>query len=238
MSWFKNTAGDNTTMSNSSFDLKSPLPAPPPRNEFRSSLDRAALETKAALEGRGPMEMRSPVEAKSTVEAKSAVDAKAAVDAKSSAEVKATTVEAKPIVSVFGASLRFKGELRADEDFTLQGRIEGSIHHTQNLTIGTDGVVKGDSRARNIIVDGTIEGDLYALESIAIRPTAKVQGNLMAPRVSIADGASFNGKVDMATAARAARSIADRQATAPAEAAAVLDDRSAEQVLLTGAGGQ
>jgi cytoskeletal protein CcmA (bactofilin family) len=238
MSWFKNTAGDNTTMSNSSFDLKSPLPPPPPRNEFRSSLDRAALETKAALEGRGPMEMRSPVEAKSTVEAKSAVDAKAAVDAKSSAEVKATTVEAKPIVSVFGASLRFKGELRADEDFTLQGRIEGSIHHTQNLTIGTDGVVKGDSRARNIIVDGTIEGDLYALESIAIRPTAKVQGNLMAPRVSIADGASFNGKVDMATAARAARSIADRQATAPAEAAAVLDDRSAEQVLLAGAGGQ
>jgi cytoskeletal protein CcmA (bactofilin family) len=237
MSWFKNTAGDNTTMSNSSFDLKSPLPPPPPRNEFRSSLDRTSLETKAALEAKPPLEAKSPLDIKQPVEAKSTVEVKSAVDAKAPAEAKATAVEARPVVSVFGASLRFKGELRADEDFTLQGRIEGSIHHTQNLTIGTDGFVKGDSRARNIIVDGTIEGDLYALESIAIRPTAKVQGNLMAPRVSIADGASFNGKVDMATAARAARSIADRVATAPAEAAVGLDDRAAEQVLLTGSGG-
>jgi cytoskeletal protein CcmA (bactofilin family) len=137
-------------------------------------------------------------------------------------------VEPKPATSVFGATLRFKGELRADEDFVLQGRIEGSIHHTQNLTIGTDGVVKGDSRARTIVVEGTVEGDLYALESISIRPTAKVLGNLLAPRVAIADGANFNGKVDMATAAKAARSIVDRQA------ASALDDRAVDQVLSAG----
>ncbi len=119
--------------------------------------------------------------------------------------------EARPAGSVFGPTLRFKGELRADEDFVLQGRIEGSIHHTQNLTIGTDGVVKGDSRARTIVVEGSVEGDLYALESISIRPTARVQGNLLAPRVAIADGATFNGKVDMASATRAVRSIVDRQ---------------------------
>jgi cytoskeletal protein CcmA (bactofilin family) len=133
--------------------------------------------------------------------------------------------------SVIGATLRFKGELRADEDFVLQGRIEGSIHHTQNLTIGTDGVVKGDSRARCIVVDGTIEGDLYALESIQIRATARVQGNLLAPRVAIADGATFNGKVDMASAARAARNIVERQSTH------VLDDKSVDQVLGAGVKG-
>jgi len=148
---------------------------------------------------------------------------------KASPEVKAAQ-EQKSATSVFGPTLRFKGELRAEEDFVLQGRIEGSIHHTQNFTIGTDGVVKGDSRARTIIVEGTVEGDLYALESISIRPTAKVHGNLMAPRVAIADGASFNGKVDMATAARAARSIADRQAS--------LDDIVADHVLTTGTTGQ
>jgi cytoskeletal protein CcmA (bactofilin family) len=137
-------------------------------------------------------------------------------------------VESKPATSVFGATLRFKGELRADEDFVLQGRIEGSIHHTQNLTIGTDGVVKGDSRARTIVVEGAVEGDLYALESISIRPTAKVLGNLLAPRVAIADGANFNGKVDMASAARAARSIVDRQA------ATALDERTVDQVLAAG----
>jgi len=212
MSWFKNTAGDNPHMSTQAMDSKSSQPATPPRNELRSSFDRAAFE-------------RAALETKAALEAK----------VKAPAEVK-PAVEAKPLVSVFGASLRFKGELRADEDFTLQGRIEGSIHHSQNLTIGSDGFVKGDSRARNIIVDGTIDGDLYALESIAIRPTAKVQGNLMAPRVSIADGASFNGKIDMATAARAARSSEDRQAAAPVETAAP-PERATEQVLVTGAGG-
>jgi cytoskeletal protein CcmA (bactofilin family) len=153
---------------------------------------------------------------------------KPAAEIKPAPEAK-TVPQDKPATSVFGPTLRFKGELRAEEDFVLQGRIEGSIHHTQNFTIGTDGVVKGDSRARTIIVEGTVEGDLYALESISIRPTAKVHGNLMAPRVAIADGASFNGKVDMATAARAARSIADRQSSAP------VDDAVVETLLVGGA---
>jgi cytoskeletal protein CcmA (bactofilin family) len=227
MSWFKNTAGDPIAMSNTHFDkrptrepLSDPrladfdLKSPPPPAAARA-------EVKPALEPKTPVEAKVPA-----AEAKSGGETKPAPDAKAAAESKQPT-------SVFGATLRFKGELRADEDFTLQGRLEGSIHHTQNLTIGTDGVVKGDSRARNIIVDGTVDGDLYALESISIRPTAKVQGNLMAPRVSIADGASFNGKVDMATAARAARAIVDRQQTAASEAAP-LDDGGALQVLMTG----
>ena len=131
----------------------------------------------------------------------------------------------RPQTTILGATLRFRGELRAEEDFTLQGRIEGSIHHTQNLTIGPDGVVKGDSRARTIVVEGTIEGDLYALESISIRATARVVGNLFAPRISISDGANFNGKVDMATAAKAAKSIVERQS------AAALSDRDVDHLL-------
>jgi cytoskeletal protein CcmA (bactofilin family) len=153
-----------------------------------------------------------------------AVAAPARSEAPPAAEAK-SVVDPRASTTVIGATMRFKGELRADEDFVFQGRIEGAIHHTQNLTIGTDGVVKGDSRARTIVVEGTVEGDLYALESISIRPTAKVLGNLLAPRVAIADGANFNGKVDMATAAKAARSIADRQATH------ALDDRAVDQVL-------
>jgi cytoskeletal protein CcmA (bactofilin family) len=119
---------------------------------------------------------------------------------------------AKQPSSILGPTLRFKGELRAEEDFTLQGQIEGSIHHTQNLTIGPDGVVKGDSRALNVVVEGTVEGDLYALESISVRATARVTGNLFAPRISIAEGANFNGRVDMATASKAAKAIVERKA--------------------------
>jgi cytoskeletal protein CcmA (bactofilin family) len=230
MSWFKNTAGDPIAMSNMSFDKR---PVREPLSDPRlAEFDLKSPPPPAARADAKPaVEFKAPAEPKAAAaDPKSVAENKSAAEAKPAAEVKQPS-------SVFGATLRFKGELRADEDFTLQGRIEGSIHHTQNLTIGTDGVVKGDSRARNIIVDGTVDGDLYALEAISIRPTAKVQGNLMAPRVSIADGASFNGKVDMATAARAARTIADRQMHASAESAPI-DDGAALQVLMTGTSAQ
>jgi cytoskeletal protein CcmA (bactofilin family) len=227
MSWFKNATGDPIAMSNTSFDKR---PVREPLSDPRlAEFDLKTPPPPIAARG----EPKPSLEVKAQVEAKAApADARNGVLSKPAADPK-PAVETKQPSSVFGATLRFKGELRADEDFTLQGRIEGSIHHSQNLTIGTDGVVKGDSRARNILVDGTVDGDLYALESISIRPTAKVQGNLMAPRVSIADGASFNGKVDMATASRAARTIADRQMSASADATHG-EEAAALQALMTG----
>src|SRR5262252_3017670 len=93
--------------------------------------------------------------------------------------------------SVLGKTLIFKGELSADEDLILQGRVEGSIHHTQSLTVGVDGVVIGDTHARSIVVEGTVEGDLRASVSVLVMATAKVRGNIAAPRVGITEGANF-----------------------------------------------
>src|SRR5262245_55441511 len=53
---------------------------------------------------------------------------------------------------VLGKTLVFRGELSADEDLVLQGRVEGSIHHSQSLTVGVDGVVVGDIHAANITI--------------------------------------------------------------------------------------
>jgi cytoskeletal protein CcmA (bactofilin family) len=55
----------------------------------------------------------------------------------------------------------------------------------------------GNIRARVIVVDGKVDGDLYATESVNIRATAKVKGNVCAPRVAIQDGAFFQGQVEM-----------------------------------------
>src|ERR1700749_3486952 len=71
-------------------------------------------------------------------------------------------------VSVLGKTLVFKGELSADEDIILQGRVEGSIHHTQSVTVGIDGVVIGNTHARSIVVEGTVEGDLHGAISVLI----------------------------------------------------------------------
>ena len=115
-------------------------------------------------------------------------------------EVRASEVrapESAPRASVLGPTLRFRGELSAQEDLIIQGSVEGSITHTQSLTVGTDGTMKGDIRARVIVIDGKVEGDLYATESVNIRATAKVKGNVFAPRVGIVEGAFFQGQVEM-----------------------------------------
>jgi cytoskeletal protein CcmA (bactofilin family) len=113
------------------------------------------------------------------------------------AEARAPAPEPAPRASVLGPTLKFRGELSAQEDLIIQGSVEGSITHTQSLTVGTDGTMKGDIRARVIVIDGKVEGDLYATESVSIRATAKVKGNVFAPRVGITEGAFFQGQVEM-----------------------------------------
>jgi cytoskeletal protein CcmA (bactofilin family) len=108
-------------------------------------------------------------------------------------------------VAVLGPTLRFKGELSAEEDFILQGRIEGSINHTQSVTIGSEGVVQGNIHARVVVIDGSVEGDLHGTESVVVNATGRITGNIFAPRVGLVDGAFFNGRIDMGARQAAAQ---------------------------------
>jgi cytoskeletal protein CcmA (bactofilin family) len=132
-------------------------------------------------------------------------------------------------VSVLGKTLVFKGELSADEDIILQGRVEGSIHHTQSVTVGIDGVVIGDTHARSIVVEGTVEGDLKGVVSVLIAATATVRGNISAPRVGIMEGANFNGSVDMSSAVAAVRGSDAYSSGGSADVG--LSDRSVDKIL-------
>jgi cytoskeletal protein CcmA (bactofilin family) len=99
--------------------------------------------------------------------------------------------------SILGPTLYFKGDLSAEEDLLIQGRVEGSITHTQRLTVGAQGTVKANIRAQLIIVEGAVEGDLQAEKSVIVKDTAKIIGNIYAPSVSINEGACFSGNIDM-----------------------------------------
>ena len=101
-------------------------------------------------------------------------------------------------LSVIGRTLFVKGELEAAEDMLIEGRVEGSIKHTaRELTIGVSGVVNADIDAKNLIIEGTVEGNIVGAESVVIRESADVRGNVYTGRISIADGAQFSGSVDM-----------------------------------------
>jgi cytoskeletal protein CcmA (bactofilin family) len=109
---------------------------------------------------------------------------------------------ARPLM-VLGKTLCLKGELSADEDMVLLGKVEGSITHTGSLTIGSEGTVDGDLRARVITIKGTVRGDITATESVVVAPSAEVTGDIVAPSISLVEGAKFNGAVSMPTPAAA-----------------------------------
>ena len=99
--------------------------------------------------------------------------------------------------SVLGPTLNFKGELSAEEDLLIQGAVEGSIHHSSSLTIGESGRVKADVAAEYVAVEGNVEGDIHGSQSVTVRESANITGNICSPTVSLIEGATFNGGIEM-----------------------------------------
>ncbi len=105
-----------------------------------------------------------------------------------------------------GPSIQIKGELQGDEDLTIDGRVEGKIElRDHNLTIGPNGKIKADLYANTIVIAGDVQGHAYAKERVEIAPTGRLNGDIAAPRITIADGAHFKGSVDMERVAETAR---------------------------------
>jgi cytoskeletal protein CcmA (bactofilin family) len=100
-------------------------------------------------------------------------------------------------LSVLGPTLVFKGELSADEDLMLKGRVEGSINHTAALRIGKEGSVVGNITAKFITVEGRVEGDLHGSGAVTVKESANIDGNIFSPTVSLLEGANFNGSIEM-----------------------------------------
>jgi cytoskeletal protein CcmA (bactofilin family) len=97
-----------------------------------------------------------------------------------------------------GKSIVIKGELTGAEDLTIEGEVEGKIELRDNVvTIGTNGRIRAQVFAKSIIVLGQVTGNLTAIDKVTIREQGSVEGDIVAPGVSIADGAYFRGTVDM-----------------------------------------
>ncbi len=115
--------------------------------------------------------------------------------------------QARPIrpknVSVIGPTLVFNGELSADEDLVIEGRIEGTIaHHKKHLTIGKQGRVKANIHASSVIVEGKLVGDIHSEGVVSLARGADVEGDIFCGRIVMEDGARFVGRIDMGEAAK------------------------------------
>ena len=103
----------------------------------------------------------------------------------------------KDIVNI-GKSVVIKGELNGSEDLTIEGHVEGTIQLRDHvLTIGPNGRIKAQVFAKSVIVLGEVTGNVTASDKVDIRDNGSVDGDIIAPRVAIAEGAHFRGSVDM-----------------------------------------
>jgi cytoskeletal protein CcmA (bactofilin family) len=97
-----------------------------------------------------------------------------------------------------GPSVVIDGEFISDEDLTIDGTLKGSVQiHEATLTIGDPARVEADIHGSRVIVHGTVRGSITASARIELGPGARVRGNLSADQVVIADGARFDGRIDM-----------------------------------------
>ena len=117
------------------------------------------------------------------------------------AESEQTHKEPEPMREEFvgiGKEIVITGELSGAQDVTIEGRVEGKIELPNHvLTIGVSGRIKAQVTAKAIIVLGQVTGNMLATEKVDIKDTGSVEGDIAAPRVSIADGSHFRGSIDM-----------------------------------------
>ncbi len=103
-----------------------------------------------------------------------------------------------------GKSVVIKGELSGSEDLTIEGQVDGKIELRENvLTIGPNARIKAQVFSKSVIVLGKVNGNLTASEKVDIREHGSVEGDIVAPRVAIADGAYFRGSIDMQRSVKA-----------------------------------
>ena len=126
----------------------------------------------------------------------------------------------KDIVNI-GKSVVIKGELNGSEDLTIEGHVEGTIQLRDHvLTIGPNGRIKAQVFAKSVIVLGEVTGNVTASDKVDIRDNGSVDGDIVSPRVAIAEGAHFRGSVDMQRKAAAPTASPKPVAAAPQPAAA------------------
>lgn len=119
--------------------------------------------------------------------------------------------------ALVGPSITIKGGLAGEEDVIIQGKVEGTVEFRKhNVTIGKHGRVNADIYAQQIVVEGTLKGDLYAETRVSIKANGSVSGNITSPRVVMEDGARFRGSVDMDKKPDAVNNHTDKLVSQPA----------------------
>jgi len=122
-------------------------------------------------------------------------------------------------VAHIGKSVVVMGELSGSENLYLDGEVEGSIElREHHLTIGPHGRVRASVHARDIVVQGQLNGNVQGTERVELKKSAVLTGDIVTKRIVIEDGAVFKGSIE--TLREAPKPEPKREAVEPATASA------------------
>ena len=97
-----------------------------------------------------------------------------------------------------GATIHIKGDVTGDEDLIIHGHVEGKVNlKDYTVIIGPKGRVQANIHAKQVVIEGQLNGDIKGEEKVIIRKTGNVLGNVVSPRVTLEDGAMFKGSIEM-----------------------------------------
>ena len=117
-------------------------------------------------------------------------------------------------VAMIGDGIRVTGDITSNANLKVEGQIEGrAVASSQDVEVAESGVIKASITAKVVRIAGVVAGDISGGEKVIISKTGRVQGNIVAPRVQLEDGALFRGSIDMnpAEPAKAAKPAAEKK---------------------------
>jgi len=101
-------------------------------------------------------------------------------------------------VATIGKSIAIKGDLTGKEDLVIEGTVEGRVDLPDaQLTVGANGTIQAEIHAKSVVVIGKVTGNVHGSERIEIQSTGVVKGDVVAPRLVVAEGAVLNGAIQM-----------------------------------------
>ena len=92
---------------------------------------------------------------------------------------------------------KITGQVNGTSDLVIDGELEGQVRLESHVTVGPGGKVQGDIVAKSVRIGGRVVGNVQGHEKVEILPSGRLEGDVAAPRVVLAEGAFFKGKVEM-----------------------------------------
>ena len=99
----------------------------------------------------------------------------------------------------FGKNLKITGNVSGDGDLIILGKLEGEFNLKGKLQVAEPAEIIGSVKANDVTVKGNIKGNITAVQKVHLDPTARVNGQIASPKLSVLEGACFDGEIKMST---------------------------------------